>query len=378
MRMLLSSLFVSLTLVGCGGHVQTSISETSSLTLNFPKSRLIPNETQSFTVELTWQGKLIQRAHFDRTVTTYSFNNLPRNVWLSISANQGSGEGSEVLASASKELTLEPGSNQVSDLELVEGLPRDLVAITDFRQAAGEGVPNGNIEFGTDGELFIMKPNPRSGGSWFVKRPLGVARDIDVEFQFLVTQPGGLNGGGDGFAVVLQAVSPFVTGVQGAGLGYEGLSKCIAIEFDMFRNDRLAATPDYGDENNSHVAIMCNGTNPATANHRTSLFSRQVAVGGFRQPLLSTFAGVRSARVRLKNGMLQVFLDQNLSVTQSPIISISQTDLPGGSLRAALGNSTSYFIGVSASTDNAWALTSILGRPKFGTPTQYFRISAWN
>lgn len=61
--------------------------------------------------------------------------------------------------------------------------------------------------------------------------------------------------GADGIAFVLQNTNPFQLGMNGEGLGYQGLNNSLDIEFDTFQNVNL------NDPSVDHIAIMRNGVN---------------------------------------------------------------------------------------------------------------------
>jgi hypothetical protein len=81
---------------------------------------------------------------------------------------------------------------------------------------------------------------------------LGSGATFSTQFQFRLTQPGGIDPA-DGFTFVL-AKSTTGLGSSGGGLGYQGVGNSVAIEFDTFNNGS-----DDGNSSN-HVGIDINGS----------------------------------------------------------------------------------------------------------------------
>jgi hypothetical protein len=111
-------------------------------------------------------------------------------------------------------------------------------------------VINGNaISLGND--CFRLTPalTFQAGSVWFQNK-------ITLNADFEVT--GTLNfgtldaNGADGIAFVLQPVCNGL-GTAGGGIGYQGISPSLAVEFDTWRN------PDLGDPAEDHIALMSNG-----------------------------------------------------------------------------------------------------------------------
>ncbi|GIF09048.1 L-type lectin-domain containing protein [Actinoplanes siamensis] len=78
-------------------------------------------------------------------------------------------------------------------------------------------------------------------------------RQIDInksfESTFVVYLHHGRSGA-DGVAFILQASGPRALGGWGGGLGYRGLKRSVAVEFDDFRNGT--------DPNDNHIALVVN------------------------------------------------------------------------------------------------------------------------
>ena len=92
----------------------------------------------------------------------------------------------------------------------------------------------------------------RQSGSFFYDEPIRVGSDTSFSTQFGF-QIGGGTGGGDGFTFMLQndRTGDRALGTYGGGVGYQGIARSIAIEFDTYQG---AHDPD-----NNHLSILANG-----------------------------------------------------------------------------------------------------------------------
>lgn len=84
--------------------------------------------------------------------------------------------------------------------------------------------------------------------------------DLSANFNLKFTVNFGCdNTGGEGVAFVLQR-NPWSVGTGGAGLGYEGISNSLAIEFDT-RDNETSGQNTLGDVPADHITIQANGDN---------------------------------------------------------------------------------------------------------------------
>ena len=87
----------------------------------------------------------------------------------------------------------------------------------------------------------------QKGSIWYTKDPLQVDKGFSTEFSFLISSPGGVGDGADGFALIIHnSHQDLEKGIEGGGMGYDGIPNCIAIEFDTFFND---------EQSNNHIAV---------------------------------------------------------------------------------------------------------------------------
>ena len=102
----------------------------------------------------------------------------------------------------------------------------------------------------------------QAGAAWLAERQ-PVSGGFDTTFQFRISEPGGLGGGADGFAFVLQNSGAKALGGRGSGGGFalgeegeagRGIARSIAVFFDTFRNEEI------GDRSNNFVTICTAGS----------------------------------------------------------------------------------------------------------------------
>src|SRR5262245_48840252 len=105
--------------------------------------------------------------------------------------------------------------------------------------------------------------NDRHGAAWLATRQ-PVAGGFETEFQFQLTNQGGLGKGADGLAFVLQNSGPdAIAGIGSSGgfaigngtgdLNSSGIARSIAVFFDTYRNE------EEHDPSNNYVAICTHG-----------------------------------------------------------------------------------------------------------------------
>lgn len=123
-----------------------------------------------------------------------------------------------------------------------------LNGVTGTINTGGQGV------IGTTGDRVLRLTNDLSqSGSAFLTNPFSLAADASFssyfEFQFTDQQ----NGGADGIVFTVQTVAN-TAGGAGGGIGYQGLSPSVGVEFDNWNNGG-------GDGNNdNHAGINVNGS----------------------------------------------------------------------------------------------------------------------
>lgn len=87
----------------------------------------------------------------------------------------------------------------------------------------------------------------QTGSAW-AKQKIDLTKSFDSEFKAYLhhAMPGA-----DGIAFLVQTEGPRALGGWGGGLGYRGIKRSVAVEFDTFQN-----TPD---PNSNHLAVVMGG-----------------------------------------------------------------------------------------------------------------------
>lgn len=131
------------------------------------------------------------------------------------------------------------------------------ISFPDFSNVAGLTLNGAATAVNTvDGTVLRLTPAAsfQSGSAFSTTQiALGAGSTFSTFFQFRISDPAGL-APADGFAFVLQTVDDGV-GSTGGGLGFQGISPSVAVEFDTF--DNAPAIPT--DPNPNHVAVDTNG-----------------------------------------------------------------------------------------------------------------------
>lgn len=109
---------------------------------------------------------------------------------------------------------------------------------------------NGNAQnIGGSCYRLTSAANWELGSVWYADK-LDLNEDFDLEFELYF---GDKNDGADGIVFVLQTVGNKAIGASGGGIGFEGFSPSLGVEFDDWNN------VDLGDLDQDHIAIFKNG-----------------------------------------------------------------------------------------------------------------------
>jgi predicted outer membrane repeat protein len=125
----------------------------------------------------------------------------------------------------------------------------------------------------TDGATFVRLVNEAS--SFYQRGAVWYATKQDISLGFVTTFKMRITttdstAVGDGLAFVLQDEGPTAIGINGGGIGYEGIQKSLAVEFDVYTNQpSLTNCPNSAcnDPNNNHIAIRTQGVNLNSSAH---------------------------------------------------------------------------------------------------------------
>lgn len=234
------------------------------------------------------------------------------------------------------------------------------VTYNGFASTAGLTV-NGSAAVASTSDGFVLRLTPATvsvGGSFFSTARVSTVQFLSV-FSFRITNPGGsifdnnTESGADGIVFVVQNQANNV-GSLGQGIGYEGITPSIGVEFDTWGNS------GNNDPSQSHVGINRNGS----VNHAAAGQSPTVNIGTTNaaqtaMPGPELDDGDRWWSWVINNGAnLKVYLARNPSITEParPALPILSYDI---NLTSVLGNSTAY-AGFTSATGAAWANHDIL------------------
>ena len=151
--------------------------------------------------------------------------------------------------------------------------------------------------------------------------------------------------GADGFAFVIQNENNDIIGENAAGIGYNGIPKSLAIEFDCFNNNFNTAqnNEEINDPNGNHIAIMTNGIYSNSNIHNESNNLLTINFHENFKSIDDNYFG----KISYSNKILSLYFDNNCNFI-TPILSVY---LDIDSLLQL--NDNSCYIGFTASTGNA-------------------------
>jgi len=173
---------------------------------------------------------------------------------------------------------------------------------------------------------------------------LGANATFSTTFQFQFTNPGGINPA-DGITFVL-AANPSGLGIGGGGIGYQGVSSSVAIEFDTFNNGGA-------DLSSNHVAVDVNGVLTNTASINPYGVANCDFGAGFSQIGCMSNGDIWTATIGYDGSKLTVGVQDAANPVQTLISSFSID------IAAALGTTTAY-VGFTGGTGAGYENQDIL------------------
>mmetsp|Transcript_45087 Transcript_45087/g.106317 ORF Transcript_45087/g.106317 Transcript_45087/m.106317 type:complete len:346 (-) Transcript_45087:22-1059(-) len=200
---------------------------------------------------------------------------------------------------------------------------------------------------------------------------------FNATFAFSVSDSQADGGGGIAFVVSCLglggAANVQPVGTPGGGLGYSGLSKTIAVEFDMYLDS------EQKDPNNNHVSVHSLEMAPNSA---VELLSPLGGLLKGAKPLINTNplgnaaqllrSGTHNVTIRydplstILDPYVEVYIDQITSPIMTVSVDLSTIGLLGGDVPGFDGFA---FIGVTSSTGNAYQIHNLHYLTFSGTPT---------
>ncbi|MEP6793333.1 MAG: L-type lectin-domain containing protein [Saprospiraceae bacterium] len=148
--------------------------------------------------------------------------------------------------------------------------------------------------------LRLTSDKPRqSGACWYSAKKIDFTEGFETEFTFLISSDSAKMMPGDGFAFVIQAQSPNITGGTGDDIGYKEIPFGVALEFD---------TKDDNEGSRNHINLSF--YSPETKTYRRYATVHEI-------PEI-TDGHSHFTRIIYRDGRLQVYLDSYLF----PVLSV--------------------------------------------------------
>ncbi|MEJ5286738.1 MAG: hypothetical protein CH6_0211 [Candidatus Kapaibacterium sp.] len=204
-----------------------------------------------------------------------------------------------------------------------------------------------------DSTIRLSSSSPNQVGALWTSHLVPVARGFETSFKFRLSE--GFNPiqseqhfpGADGIAFVIQNHSPFAIGNIGGGIGYDGIPNSLAIEFDTYSNDS-SQIENFGDPNDNHIAVLCNGINPNSSKHFPPYIRGQTT----QIPPIRTDGTIYYAKITYDNvnQRLSIWLDTSENFT-TPRLVVEGLDI---SSELNLDGGEGAYIGFTSATGNAY------------------------
>lgn len=160
-----------------------------------------------------------------------------------------------------------------------------------------------NLEGGSsiqEGKLRLAADKPNQvGACWYNTKKIDFTDGFETEFTFLITKDVKGELPGDGFAFVIQAQSPTITGGIGDNIGYKQIPYAVALEFDIKDDNE-------GSRNHINLSFY----NPETKTYRQYATVHEIPEITDGKPHFT--------RIIYRDGRLQIYLDSYLF----PVLSV--------------------------------------------------------
>ena len=266
------------------------------------------------------------------------------------------------------------------------------ISYPNFSSSAGIQT-NGNAAVTSNGmEVQVLRLTPNTvdqvGSAWYAD-PLSLSQGFSTTFQFQLTQPNSF-GAADGFAFVIQN-GAFPNGKSGSlavgdpatsgggGIGFQGLTHSVAIEFDTYcntQNSDTCAPNDFSTDN--EVGVLNCG---ASANSAIHSGTGSCGIAQVASPTIALADGlVHTAVITYRppdcssdcSGTLTITLDGHAVLTQdfnlaSLGLDINQDAFVGFTAATGFGAENHDILSWSFTANENETETATLGPP--GTPT---------
>ena len=211
-----------------------------------------------------------------------------------------------------------------------------------------------NAAVTSDNALRLVPAAENQTGAAFLKSPvaLGSGASFSSVFQFRISNSGGISdadgAGGDGLVFVAQGLGSNIYGSNySGGMGYNGITKSIGIEFDTWNNMLTGSNTDAN--NGNHLGLDLNGS-------MYSVMQIDLATGAGNADRLNN-GNIWTSWVDYNGAshLLDVRLAQGAGASRPDTAQLSYSlDLAG-----TLGTTSPYF-GFTSGTGGAWGNHDIL------------------
>lgn len=158
----------------------------------------------------------------------------------------------------------------------------------------------------TDEKLRLTADKPgQTGACWYSAKKINFTEGFETEFTFLISKDNTSTMPGDGFAFVIQAQSPDITGGSGNDIGYKQIPYAVALEFD---------TKDDNEGSRNHINLSF--YSPETKSYRRYATVHEIPEITDGKPHFT--------RIIYHDGKIQVYLDSYLFPVLSVKIDIAE------------------------------------------------------
>lgn len=198
--------------------------------------------------------------------------------------------------------------------------------------------------------LRLSSPERQGAGSAWYTAPQDISAGFTTTFDFRITPAPG-SPGGDGLVLVIQAAGTTAIGLPGRGIGYSGIPKSVAIEWDTWYN---GADGNY-DPSDNHIGVLTRGEYVNTDDHRWALGSVTDYLHRFND------AQIHHVTVQYQPGLLRIWSDAQ-GAAPSLEVGLNIADLIGSTNGMAwVGFSSATGFGLEAHDILNWSFDT--GKP---------------
>lgn len=220
---------------------------------------------------------------------------------------------------------------------------------SDFSGASGSLHLNGDAAIVGSTLRLVRASENQHGSAYHISRQhLSLSGGWTTTFQFRITNPGGLtdpNGdpGADGFTFIIQDSSSSALGFVGGHIGYGGMPRSLAVEFDTWFNNE----PGANDFDSNHVAVHTQWQYPNTA-------AGYARLGVANVPFDLEDGQVHTATIAYNgSGQLSITLDN----APTPLLTVNFNH---SDYLSILDSSGFAWVGFTVGTGGAWENIDIL------------------